>query len=187
MEMRKLLKTGVLIFVAILLIGCDNAAVEGGLGRSERSAVVRVGVIDIDKVFENYDKSRGIYERLQKEKQELETEGQKMLDEINTLMKEAELLSDEVRKEREQRIREKTSALELFRRQASSALIDKTAAQYETIMADVRNASKAVASREGYAIVLDSAMTLYANDSLNITDEVVAELNGMFKAGQKKE
>jgi Skp family chaperone for outer membrane proteins len=139
-----------------------------------------IAVIDIESIFKNYKKSQSIYEGLEQDRRNLETRGQEMLDEINKLVKESELLSDETRKEREARIREKGAALEAFRRGAAQDLADRTSAEYQKLMGDVRAAAEAVAKRRQIEIVLDASVVVYGTKGLDVTEEVIGELNRRF-------
>jgi len=85
-----------------------------------------IAVIYVDAVFKGYRKSQAIYATLDKEKRDLETKGQGMLDEISTLVKKSEILSEEASSERETRIKEKSAALELYRRTATRNLVERT-------------------------------------------------------------
>lgn len=139
-----------------------------------------IAVIDVDSIFKNYKKSQAIYEELEKERRGLETRGQEMLDEINKLVKESELLSEETRKERETRIREKSAALETFRFGASKELADRTNDEYQKLMRDVRAAAEAVAKRRRIEIVIDASAVVYGAKGLDATAEVIKELNRRF-------
>jgi Skp family chaperone for outer membrane proteins len=162
----------------MLPIGCAAIFIcIAGCGRSSSD----IAVVDIEKVFQKYDKSRKIYESLEKEKGELEAKGQKMLDEINALVKESEILSEEAKKEREKRIKEKTEALEAYQVYASRELMGKTSAEYEKLMVDVRAVAESVAKRNGVSLIMDSSAVVYRKDSLDITLEIVEELNKRCK------
>lgn len=145
-----------------------------------------IAVIDIDAIFKNYKKSQSIYEGLEKDRRGLETRGQEMLDEINKLVKESELLSEETRKERETRIREKSAALEAFRRGAAQDLADRTSAEYKKLMGDVRAAAEAVAKRRQIKIVVDASAVMYGAKGLDATEEVIEELNRRVDKGSGK-
>jgi Skp family chaperone for outer membrane proteins len=139
-----------------------------------------IAVIDIDSIFKNYKKSQSIYEGLEKERSSLETKGQEMLDEINKLVKESELLSEEMRKERETRIKEKSLALETYRRGATKDLAERTNSEYQKLMNDVRVAAEAVAQRRQIKIILDTSAVAYSAKGLEVTREVIDELNRRF-------
>ncbi len=155
----------------IILIFCIS-----GCGRSPSG----IAVINIDEIFKNYKKSQKINEELDKEKRELESRGQQMMDEINTLVKESELLSEETRKERETRIGEKTAALELYRRNATRELMGKTNLEYQKLMADVQVAAEAVAKKHKVKVILDGSSVVYGEKSLDVTKDIIEELNRNF-------
>lgn len=162
------------ILIGIMLLGIFPA----GCGRRGPD----VAVINIDEIFKSYDKYKAIHGGLEKERNELEAKGQQMLDEINALVKEAELLSEEARREREQRIREKSAQLEAYRMGATRTLMEKTNEKYRALMDEVRVAAEAVAKRRRLGLILDSATAPYSAKSLDVTGEVVDELNRRFQA-----
>ena len=161
------------LFLTLCLFGCERPG-------------PAVCIIDIDEIFQNNKESREMYEQLQKEKSDLETKGQELLDEINTLVKESELLSDEARREREARIREKTAALEAFRRGAMLELMEKTNEEYRKMMDDVKSAAEIVAKKSGITIILDKSTVAFSAKKLDVTKEIIAELNSGYKNKQGK-
>lgn len=158
---------------ALFLCGCSRAPDE-------------VAVIDVDAVFKGYKKSQAIYATIEKEKIDLETKGQGMLDEINALVKEAGILSEEARQERESRIKEKSAALELYRRTATKNLMERTNEEYRKLMVEVRAVAESVAKRRGARVILDSSTVAYSEKGMDATRELVEELNRRYdKAGGK--
>lgn len=162
-----------LLLAAVFLCGCSRAPDE-------------IAVIDVDAVFKGYKKSRAIYAAIEKEKGDLETKGQGMLDEINALVKEAGILSEEARRERETRIKEKSAALELYRRTATRNLMERTNDEYRKLMVEIRAVAEAVAKRRGARVIIDSSTVAYSDKGMDATRELVEELNRRYdKAGGK--
>jgi Skp family chaperone for outer membrane proteins len=157
------------VWLGVLILG----AFLTGCGRGRAG----VATIDIEEIFKSYTKSKAIYAGLEKERKDLENKGQEMLDEINRLVKESGLLSDEARREREVRIKEKSAALEAYRMGATRDLMEKTSEEYRRLMADVRVAAEAVARRRGLTLILDGSTAAYRAKELEVTNEVVEELN----------
>lgn len=159
--------------VALLLSACGRPPGE-------------IAVVDVDAVFRGYRKSQAIYATLDTQKRELETKGQGMLDEINALVKEPGVLGEEAVKERENRIREKSNALDQFRRTATRSLVDRTNEEYRKLMVEVRAAAESVAKTRGARVILDASSVAYSDRGIDVTRELVEELNRRFeKAGGK--
>ncbi len=152
------------ILLGFIIVGCAPSPTD-------------IAIIDIDLIFKNYRKSQSIYEGLEKERRGLETRGQEMLDEINKLVKESALLSDEARKERETRIKEKSMAIEAFRRGATADLAERTNNEYQKLMSDVRVVAGVVAQKRQIKIILDTSAVVYGAKGLEVTREVIDELN----------
>ena len=149
---------------AALLCGCGRGAEP-------------VAVIDMEAVLKGYRKAQAVHATLDKEKRDLEKKGQGMLDEIDALVKEPGILDEEARRERETLIREKSAAVELFRRTAPRTLMDKTGEEYATLMGELRAAAGAFARRRGIRVIVDSSAVAYAGEGMDMTREVVEELN----------
>jgi Skp family chaperone for outer membrane proteins len=160
--------------VVILACGCERSP-------------VGVAVINVEEIFKEYEKSKDVHQQMEQEKDDLEKKGQEMLDEINTLVKESEILSDEAKKEREARIREKSIALESYRQGAMRNMMDKTNDEYQKLMTDVRAVAESIAAKSGVKVILDSSAVAYNTESLDLTGEMIKELNRRFKNQQKKE
>jgi Skp family chaperone for outer membrane proteins len=175
MQMRSMRHAGIVAapLAALLLSACGRNPGE-------------IAVIDVDAVFKGYKKSQAIYAMLDKEKRDFETKGQGMLDEINALVKESGILSEQARSERETRIKEKSAALDLYRRTATRDLVDRTNEEYQKLMVEVRAASEAVARKRGVRAVIDASSVAYSEKGMDVTRELVEELNRRFeKAGGK--
>lgn len=145
-----------------------------------KSREAGIAVVDVEAVFRGWKKSKAIHAALEKEKRDLETKGQGMLDEINALVKESGILSEEARRERETRIREKSAAVELFRRTATRNLMDKTGEEYGKLMDEVRAAAATVARGRGVRVIVDSSMVAYSDAGMDATRDIVEELNRRF-------
>ena len=146
----------------------------------------QVAVIDVDAVLKGYKKSQSIYAAIDEEKRGLEAKGQGMLDEIKALAKGGGILEEEAREELEARIKEKSAALDLFHRTATRTLMDRTSDEYRGLMAEIRAAADAVAKRRGVRVILDSSAVAYSGMGMDVTRELVEELNRRFaKAGGK--
>jgi outer membrane protein len=175
MQIRSMRQAGIIAapLAALLLSACGRPPGE-------------IAVIDVDAVFKGYRKSQAIYATLDKEKRDLETKGQGMLDEISTLVKESGILSEEARNERETRIKEKGAALDLYRRTATRNLVDRTNEEYQKLMVEVRAVSGEVARKRGVRVILDASTVAYSDKGMDVTRELVEELNRRFeKAGGK--
>jgi Skp family chaperone for outer membrane proteins len=175
-----------MLLLGFAISGCSRSPTETPVPPTKTAT--EIAIIDIDSIFKNYKKSQSIYEGLEKERSSLETKGQEMLNEINKLVKESELLSEETRKERETRIKEKSVALEAYRRGATKDLAERTNSEYQKLMNDVRVAAEAVAQRRQIKIILDTSAVVYGAKGLEVTREVIDELNRRFdKATEKSE
>lgn len=148
-------------------------------------AAGKIGFVDMEKVFERYQKTIELKERLQKEGKERLAERKTMVEEINKLKDEADLLRNEAKKKKEEVVDEKVKALYQFEEKVKREALQKQSRLQEEILGEIREALADIGKKEGY-----DALFAYTNDDigyhaegLDITDQVVKLLNK--KHGEK--
>jgi outer membrane protein len=86
--------------------------------------------------------------------------------------------------EADQRLRQQNAELDQYRDDQTAKLVEEERKQSEKLNKTIQDFLKGFAGRRGYKYVLGYTSVggiLYANDSLDITDAVVAGLNGKLK------
>jgi Skp family chaperone for outer membrane proteins len=144
-----------------------------------------IAVVDMIKVTEGYDRYREARKELEGKKAQL----QQIVDEeersVLSLIEELEAVratasQDEIarrRREVEQRdreLREFVATTNTQFRDELDTLQFRTRDEVETVIVMISKA-------RGYALVLEKNMALFATDSLDVTPEVVAELNRLYR------
>ena len=64
--------------------------------------------------------------------------------------------------------------------------MERTNLEYQKIMDDVKSAAETVAKKHGISIILDRSTIAYSANRLDVTKEVIAELNRRYEKKQKK-
>ena len=89
-------------------------------------------------------------------------------------------MSEPQAQEADARLRQKAAELEQYREQQTAALVEEERKQNEKLNKTIHDFLAGFAKRRGYKYVMGYSLgggILYANDSLDITDAVVAGLN----------
>ncbi len=144
---------------------------------------IKIGFVNFEKAFNDYYKTKEGNAILAKEKSAKEDEGRKLVDQINKMRKEAELLSQEAKKTKEEAIREKIRELREFTEISRQGLVQKRNDMWRDIFEEIRKVVKAKAEKEEFSLIFDDKALLYKMDALDITDEIISELNKEDKKG----
>jgi Skp family chaperone for outer membrane proteins len=167
------------ILAAALAVACGagTAWAEGG----------KTGYIEVERVFEKYQKTLDLNSKLQEERKGKIAERKSMVEEINTLKDEADLLRDEPKRKKEAVVDEKVKALYQFEEKVKREAVQKQARLQEEILGEIRAALAEIGKADGYDLILSFTEEDigYRADTLNLTDRVVKALNKKY-SGTKK-
>ena len=171
---------------AILLLFAFSAAALGQeaqpsaetkSGTPAAGTSLKIGFVNLEEVMRGYYKAEKTLARLDIDLKEKEAAVEKMADEIKKLRAEKELLSESARLKKEEEIMEKTMALRKFRQEVEQDLEFKIHAERKKLEKENRDKIEEKAKAMGYALVFVGELILYKDPSLNITAEIVKELN----------
>ncbi|MDD5556613.1 MAG: OmpH family outer membrane protein [bacterium] len=151
------------------------------------AAAGKIGFVDMEKVFERYQKTVDLKARLTQEGKERIAERKVMVEEINRLKDEADLLRDEAKRGKEAVIDEKVKALYGFEEKVKREALQKQARLQDEIIGEIRGAIAEVGSGDGY----DALFTFTGDDvgyhavRLDVTDKVLNLLNRKYGEGRR--
>lgn len=142
---------------------------------------VKIGVVDINDVFEKYTLTQELREAFRKEVAEKEEELKRRQDELSKLeadfYAQSPVLSKEARAERIREQIRKRDELNRYIAETREALRRKESELISKIIPDIHDVVKRIAEEKGLDIVLEKASLLYSTSSLDITNEVITILN----------
>ncbi len=154
----------------------------------------KVGIVDLDLVLQQYDQFSKAQEELAAQQERADAELRPMVDSINALRQEIEAVNDRINNptsseqaQMEARNEARQLQMELERQavefQRLRAEAQRTIAQREQnmlsmVLDDVRGATATVAEEKEIGLVLSNQnqIVLYFSDALEISDEVLAQL-----------
>jgi len=137
----------------------------------------RIAYLNAAKVFDGYYKTKEADEKLENEGKKKNTERERLVKEINKFKDEVELLSKEAREEKEAVLNEKLRSLQDFDNEAKVSLQRRRNDMVKNILKEIDDVIKAYGSKNGYDIILDSRILLHANVELDISEDIIKELN----------
>jgi len=149
--------------------------------------------VNSDSLLENYTYFKDIRSKMEtkskKAQVDLTSKGNAFQKEVAEYQQAAQTMSADQRASTEQRLARKQQELATFNQNASSALANESAAENEKLYEKVASYLKGYAKKKGYKMVLTyskaNPTVLFADESLDVTKEVVAGLNEAYK-GEKK-
>jgi len=185
-------KVSLLMVSGVLILELVNPVYSQGKEPTEvgvKEKVIKIGVIDGKRIFDEYPESQKAKELLLKElkvKQEEIDARSKEIKKLEEELKSNLLLSGEERANIEEEINKKKQETLKFSSQAEEYLTAKEEELTKKITQKIYLLIKQIAEEKGINIILENNYVLYADDSLDITDEVIGKIKSMYKEGKGK-
>ena len=173
----------------------------GALALPASAQSLKIGVIDLRKVFDNYWKTKQADVNIKEEAAGLDKEKKIMVDQFQKEQESYKKLLDSASdvavsiEERDKRkkaaeelllkLKDMDNNLRLFDNQARTTLGEKQRRMRDNIVAEIRDVLKAKAKAGGFSHIFDSAaetvntppMLLYTSGENDLSDEVLKDLN----------
>jgi len=157
------------------------AFVVGSISSPAWAKELKIGYIDVSKVFDEYKKTKDSDKSLEKETKVKQEERDKLVSEVRRMRDELDLLSEKGRRQKQTEIDKKVDSLKAFDRETARELTKKRNEMVASILKEIDDTVKAHAKAQGYDFVLNDGVLLYKQDSMNITDGILKTLNKKYK------
>jgi outer membrane protein len=196
--MKKLLTTltkltaGFAIFSAV--ISCNNNPKSTSIAASNSESKSQMIVyVNSDSLLNNYEYFKSVKDKFQekskKAQSDLSAKGTAFQREVADYQKNMTNLSADQRQSTEERLARKQQELSTYNQNAGNALANEEAVENEKLYDKVSLFLKKYAKTQGYKMVLTyskaNPTVLYADESLDVTKEVVSGLNEEYKKEKK--
>ncbi len=178
-----------LAFVA-LVSACSKQAPTATNAETASNSIVYVNSDSLLSNYEYFKNIRGRFEEKSKKAQaDLNAKGTAFQREVAQYQQQAGSMSADQRAATEERLARKQQELAAYNQNASNALANEEASENEKLYEKVSEFLKKFAKEKGYKMVLTyskgNSAVLFADESLDVTKEVVAGLNDAYKKGDK--
>jgi outer membrane protein len=137
----------------------------------------KMGYINMRKVFFEYKKTKAFNEELEKKDEALKKEMEGKTQVIRKMRDEIELLSDKAKEKKEPELRQKLKELDDFRKDKIESFLRDKDEKFKEIREDILTVSTAYAKKNGYDMIFDEAIFVYAVNKFDITDDIIKDLN----------
>lgn len=148
-----------------------------GIGMKCSAAELKIGYVDMEKVFNEYNKTKTANAKLQDEQKKKRAEAEKMVTDINKLKEESELLSDEAKRGKEGVIKEKIKELRDYEKDTVNEIRDKLMSLRKEILDEITKVIEEKGKKEGYNFIFISDVIVYKDKTCDITEDVLKAIN----------
>jgi Skp family chaperone for outer membrane proteins len=145
------------------------------------AAKEKIAIVSVSQVFDEYDKTKEFDESFQTEGRIKQEERDAIVHEIRRLRDEQAVLSEDARSGKQAEIDIKLKELDEFDLQAKRDLGAKRNTAVREVFQDIENTLKQYGQRKGFEYILNDRALLFHRDSLNVTKDVIGELNKSYQ------
>lgn len=186
--MTRLAAGGALVFLSTLLV-CLSAGPSSPTTWAAES--FKMGVVDPQEVLERSKAGKRALDRLREytaARQRILTNDEQELKKLEQELKELEeKLTDDQKQEKQTQFRAKVQDYQRRLQEFNQELSAKQKEMVEEYMKKISAATKAVAEKKGFTLVVDKGsentikIVIYNKDTLDLTDEIIAEFDRQNK------
>ena len=159
------------MFLMVCFIICGLIA---PLGYSKE---VKIGYVDLRRAFYEYNKTQELETELNVATEESQGKRTKKIEQITKLRGEVELLNGDAKANKQKDIEAKLADLQEFDRTTRQELLNQKNEMFRQIVEDIQGIVETIGKKDAYDYVLDSRNIMYSNESFDLTDMVIKELN----------
>jgi outer membrane protein len=145
------------------------------------AADLKIGYVDLAKVFDGYQKTKEFDAVLQSEGQAFQKERDGMIQKIQDSQSKMDLMKDAEKAAMQANIEKQKDAVLSFDKQKRTDLAKKRDDKVREILTEIQNITSDIAKKEGYTYVLNDRVMIFGDTQYNITDEVLKNLNDSYK------
>jgi len=146
---------------------------------------LKIGYVDLAKIFDSYERTRQSESVLERKGKQKEAELEQRLGELQKLREGLELLNEDARESKTRSLQEKADELRRFQQFTKRDLAGERDRIAQEILQEIDQAVEAYAKANAFTIIIDRRSLLYGQGGLDVTDEVLKQLNQQFSAARR--
>jgi outer membrane protein len=144
-------------------------------------AADKFACVDLEQVFNEYQKTQDEEEKLTKIGEEKQKDIDSKLKEIDVLKEKMDLLSEREKEKVRVELDNKMEELRQFDRQVRTDLMRQRNEIIEGILQEINSVVEDYGKSKKYTIIFNSRALLYQDKGLDITEELIKHLNKNYK------
>ena len=151
--------------------------------RAVMSGELKIGYVNLVKVFDNYERTKAADAELEKQGKQKDTELQARLNELKKMREGLELLNEQAREAKTREIEQKTDDLQRFKTNTLREIGRERQKLADTIFVDIQRVIDDYAKANGFSLILQKEKAvLYGEPAYDVTDEIMKLLNSRAQA-----
>lgn len=143
--------------------------------------VAKIGVIDLQKILATSTSGKAIQAQLKSQKDKMESDLKKKGSEIEKISKRLEresmVMSKEMREEKEREQRIKINDFKTLQKKFRSDLQKLEGRLMNQLQKDIKGLVDAIGKKKGYLLIINKYNVVYSPDSIDITNDLIKQLN----------
>lgn len=151
--------------------------------------VAKIGTVNFQKIFDNSKAGQKVKDEIKEEGQRMEADLKQQGEEINKikemLERDAGVMSKEAREEKRWQYERKVDDVKALKRKYDRQIQELQMRLVNTVRQDVLKIIQAYGKKEGYLLIIEDLNTIYAPDTLDITDQVIQLYNAAYAKNSK--
>ncbi|MFA5059626.1 MAG: OmpH family outer membrane protein [Candidatus Omnitrophota bacterium] len=167
--------------MSVVVMGCLILSFASGVYAQE-AAQVKMGYVDLGRIFDEYGKTKEYDESLAKKQTEFQNEYNKRAQKVTEETGKLNVLKEDEKNKLQTQIDKETADLREYGRLNSTDLKKERDERIKEILMDIEKVVKGYAEKEGYTVILNDRVLIYGNQSLDVTDQVIKLLNEKYPA-----
>ena len=169
--------------LTVILGGLLTCSLSQALCPSAMAQELKVGYVNLGKVFDGYERTKVSDAELEKKGQQKDTELQGRLNELKKLREGLELLNDKAKESKTREIEQKADDLQRFKTNSVRELGRERQKLVSSIFEDIQQAIDEYAKAHDFSLILQQEkVILYGQSAYDVSDEILKLLNSRFKA-----
>lgn len=171
------MRNGFLVAIVSALI--SGGALISGAAPARAAGELKIGYVNIAKVFDGYDKTKSSEAALTKKGQQKEAEFNARMAELNKMKESLELLTGDARETKARELEERADSLKRFRNNTARDLQRERNVIAQGIVKEINSAVDEYAKANAFNIILDERSMLFSQGGVvDVSGGVVQLLNG---------
>jgi len=145
------------------------------------AADLKIGYVDLAKVFDNYQETKDFDAQLQAQGEEFSRQRDAMIQKIQDAQSKLALMSDTQKASMQDDIEKQKNAVIEFDKEKRTELSNRRDSKVREILTQIQGVVSTVAKKDGYTYILNDRVMIYGDPQFDLTDEVMKSLNESSK------
>ena len=167
--------------ITLIAVACSLLPAGAGWLMAAGDKTDKVAYVDMQKIFQNYNKAKETEKVFKKEVDDKQEEINKLQGPIKALQDELEkkkdILKPEDKKKKEDDLKDKMQEYVTKAREINQQLDQKREELEKVCLQEIVNAVKEYGKKQGYRAILDARVVLYGPDESDVSADIIKVLN----------